>query len=245
MRFFLQTAAALILGVILIAICYFFVDRPVAWFVHDHLSFFGRWVGLGPLASEVLKYFVAAAIVGVVLWRLWKPAGRLQTVLLVVAANVIVTYVLKNFFKWACGRYWPMTWQGSKPSLIATGAYGFNPFHVGPAYTAFPSGHAALVFSIVSILWLCYPRLAVGDGCLPRGVLRRVAWDELPLRRRCDCGGPARLDHRRVDDAMVPAEFEDRLAKRNRDCRFPRRKHVVIEHKSYALEREFHLVSFP
>ena len=76
----------------------------------------------------------------------------------VMAANVIVTYVLKDFFKWACGRYWPITWQGSKPSLIATGDYGFNPFHVGPAFTAFPSGHAALVFSIISILWLCYPR---------------------------------------------------------------------------------------
>ena len=42
--------------------------------------------------------------------------------------------------------------------MIGTGAYGFHPFHSGPGYKAFPSGHAAVVFSVAAILWFSYPR---------------------------------------------------------------------------------------
>jgi membrane-associated phospholipid phosphatase len=153
-----KTAVALILGVILVILCYDFVDRPVAWFVHDHGSFLHGFFPWPPLVSAWLKACVPLAILLVVLWRVWKPGGRFQTVLLAISANLIVTTILKQLVKWSCGRYWPETWNQGNPSLIGNGAYGFHPFHYGAAYESFPSGHAAAVCSVLSILWLSYPR---------------------------------------------------------------------------------------
>ena len=127
----LKTAVALALGVALIAFCYFFVDRPVAWFVHQHSLASGKVLRWLAHLSDRLKDLAPAAIVVVVLWRLWKRAGRFQTVLLAIAANLVVTTVLKQLLKWGCGRYWPMPWREGNPSLIGSGDYGFHPFHAG------------------------------------------------------------------------------------------------------------------
>jgi membrane-associated phospholipid phosphatase len=97
-------------------------------------------------------------IVAVVLWRLCKPGGRFQTVLLAISVNLVVTVAIKQLLKWTCGRYWPAPWLHGNPSLIGSGDYGFHPFHEGPFYDSFPSGHAAVICSVLSILWLCYPR---------------------------------------------------------------------------------------
>jgi membrane-associated phospholipid phosphatase len=78
--------------------------------------------------------------------------------LLAISANLVVTNLLKQLLKWSFGRYWPETWHYNNPSLIGNGAYGFQPFHHGAAYESFPSGHAAVIFSALSILWLSYPR---------------------------------------------------------------------------------------
>jgi len=65
-----KTAAALILGAAAVAVCYFRVDQPVAWFVHRH-----RLVGHDSLAwvavaSAWLKNAAIAAIFAVVAgWR--------------------------------------------------------------------------------------------------------------------------------------------------------------------------------
>jgi membrane-associated phospholipid phosphatase len=154
----LKTAVALALGLALVALCYFFVDRPVAWFVHQHSLVSERILRWPALMSDWFKGLAPAAIVVIVLWRLWKRAGRFQTVLLAVAANLVVTTALKELLKWGCGRYWPMPWPKGNPSLIGSGDYGFHPFHYGLAYESFPSGHAAVTFAVLSILWLCYPR---------------------------------------------------------------------------------------
>ena len=153
-----KTAVALILGIILVVICYYLVDRPVSWFVHDHGQFMRGFLQWPPLVSNWLKTCVPLAILLVVLWWAWKPSGRLQAVLLAISANLIVTTIVKQLLKWGCGRYWPETWTHNNPSLIGSGDYGFHPFHYGAAYESFPSGHAALICSVLSILWLSYPR---------------------------------------------------------------------------------------
>jgi len=153
-----KTVVALILGVILVVICYYFLDRPTAWFVHNHVQFMRGFLQWPPLISEWLKDCLLPAMLLVVLWWVWKPGGRLQTVLLAISANLIVTNVLKQLLKWICGRYWPESWTRNNPSLIGSGDYAFHPFHHGAAYESFPSGHAALICSVLSILWLSYPR---------------------------------------------------------------------------------------
>ena len=49
----------------------------------------------------------------------------------------------------------------NNPSFIRDGVFGFEPFHGGPGYVAFPSGHAVAVCAVLSVLWICYPRFRV------------------------------------------------------------------------------------
>jgi membrane-associated phospholipid phosphatase len=153
---FAKTIVAWILGSILVVVCYFVVDRPVAWFVHDH-RFFGYAVLRWPwLISVWLQQVMPWAIVATVLWWLWKP-GRLQTTFLAISASLIVTTCLKVLLKWGFGRSAAESWRDN-PSLIGSGDYGFHPFRTGIGYDSFPSGHAAIVCSVLAILWLGYPR---------------------------------------------------------------------------------------
>jgi membrane-associated phospholipid phosphatase len=153
-----RTAAALLVGVVLVLICYFFVDRPMAWFVHDHCCWseeFWRWP---PLVSEWMKNAAVLVMMPIVLWWAWKPGGRLQTILAALCAACLSATVLKQFLKWTAGRYWPETWKHQNPSLIGNGAYGFHPFHAGVAYESFPSGHAAVTCAMMAVLWVACPR---------------------------------------------------------------------------------------
>jgi len=140
-----------------VVVCYFFVDRPVAWFVHDHRFYPDDFLHWPPRVSDWLSYLVVVGIVAVAVWRLWQPGGRLQTLLLAIAANLVATAAIKTLLKGLFGRNWPETWN-KKPSLIANGDYGFHPFHFGRDYQSFPSGHAAATFAVISILWLSRPR---------------------------------------------------------------------------------------
>jgi membrane-associated phospholipid phosphatase len=153
-----KAAIALLVSAIAVVVCYYWVDQPVARFVDSHRLV--RHDSLTWLAdlSGCLKHAAIPAILAVVGWWWWKPGGRAQTVLLAISVNLIVTSILKQLLKWGFGRYWPETWTEGNPSLIAGGDYGFHPFHYGTRYESFPSGHAAVIFSVIAILWLSYPR---------------------------------------------------------------------------------------
>ena len=106
----LPPIVALILGGIAVVVCYFYVDRPVAWFVHNHRFYPDNFLLWPPLVSDWLTYLVVLGVVGVIAWRLWRPGDQLQTLLLAIAANLVVTAGIKNLLKWAFGRTWPETW---------------------------------------------------------------------------------------------------------------------------------------
>jgi membrane-associated phospholipid phosphatase len=153
-----RTAIALVVGAVLTVVCYWWVDRPVARFVHDHRLLPAELWRWAPMIASYLNLVAGLAVLGVVLWRIRKPGGRLQTVLLAISLNLVLTTVLKQLLKWGFGRYWPENWETDIPTLIGSEAYGFHPFHYGDAYESFPSGHAAAICAILSILWLSYPR---------------------------------------------------------------------------------------
>jgi membrane-associated phospholipid phosphatase len=77
------------------------------------------------------------------------------------AASLAVATAIKDQLKFAFGRTWPETWVRNNPSFIRDGVFGFEPFHGGPGYAAFPSGHTAAVCAVLSVLWICYPRFRV------------------------------------------------------------------------------------
>lgn len=139
--------------------CYFFVDRPVAWFVHDHLipqnDHFLKYVQEPPGWFDWLAPLV---IVGLMIRRAGGPFTHLEWALLAAALNLIVTLNFKDNLKFVFGRYWPDTWINHNPSFIDTGAYGFNPFHDGVNYASFPSGHTARIVSVMAVFWFAFPK---------------------------------------------------------------------------------------
>ncbi len=150
-----------VLNVTAVTVSYIWLDRPIALFVHDRLqgvNLFALLTHIPDLVTPaVLIAFVAVGLRGLT----DRPLPRLQTVAALAGASLAVADVIKNQLKYAFGRTWPETWVRNNPSFIHDGIYGFNPFHGGPGYASFPSGHTTAICAVMSVLWICYPRFRI------------------------------------------------------------------------------------
>ena len=70
----------------------------------------------------------------------------------------IVAELTKIQLKLVFGRTWPDTFRDNNPSFLRDGVYGFNFFHGGHGYAAFPSGHTAVTCAVISVLWIYCPK---------------------------------------------------------------------------------------
>lgn len=153
-----RSAVALVCCAMLVALCYFFVDRPVAFWVADHHTNRFRilvWVQAPP---PVLQAWAPAAIVALMVRRAWGPFRRWELTLLAACVSLSIAVQLEASLKFCFGRYWPETWTHDNPSLLGNGAYGFHPFSSGPAFGSFPSGHMIRTLAIVAVVWVAFPR---------------------------------------------------------------------------------------
>jgi membrane-associated phospholipid phosphatase len=148
-------AIAVCLAAVLIS--YFWIDRPVAFFVRNHhvnkFTVF-QWLTYPP--PEVQNWS-ALVLTILVVRRAWGPFLRWQKVLLVACLSLIVADDFRISLGDVCGRYWPNTWTHDNPSLIGTGAYGFHPFQRGDDVGSFPSGHAARILSFAAVWVIAMP----------------------------------------------------------------------------------------
>jgi len=142
----------------LVAVSYFWLDRPIARFAHAQLQgvdLFGKLTLIpDALAPIGLAALMAAALRGLT----GRPLSRFLTVILVSGVSLAAAVIVKDHLKFAFGRTWPETWVRNNPSFIRDGVYGFFPFHGGPGYVSFPSGHTTVICTVMTVLWLCYPR---------------------------------------------------------------------------------------
>ena len=147
---------ALAIGAVLI--CYFWIDRPVAFFVYRHhintIKVF-RWLTYPP--PEVQNWS-ALILTILVVRRAWGPFLRWQKVLLVACLSLIVADDFRISLGDVFGRYWPETWAHDNPSLIGTGTYGFHPFQRGDDIGSFPSGHACRILGFAAVWTIAMPR---------------------------------------------------------------------------------------
>ena len=152
------TAALLVCGAC-VTVSYFFVDRPFAYFVYDEFrgyraifDLFGRLPKvLGPLVMGCTLIFGVRAVMG-------RPLTEIQTSIVLSALSLAFSAILTTWLKFSFGRTWPETWVQDNPSLIRDGVHNFNPFHGGPGFAAFPSGHMVAISAIVSAFWFLHPR---------------------------------------------------------------------------------------
>jgi membrane-associated phospholipid phosphatase len=153
------TLLALVGCVLAVVICYYFIDRPVAFFVHDHkiakVEEF-RWLTEPPPLVQSWSPFVLAILA---VRRAVGPWQRWQHTLFLACVSLIVADQFRESLGDVCGRYWPETWHNDNPSLIGTGAYGFHPFETGDDVGSFPSGHAARIMAFATVFWLAMPRV--------------------------------------------------------------------------------------
>jgi hypothetical protein len=119
-----------------------------------------------------------------------RSFSRVQSIALTCSISFISTSLINSQLKYAFGRTWPVTWIENNPSLIQNGAFGFNPFHGGLGFAAFPSGHAAAVCSVSRSLFGDGRSLVVvfklaSDLCCLRSRSRSwTDWRELPFSER-------------------------------------------------------------
>jgi membrane-associated phospholipid phosphatase len=154
---------------------YVWLDRPIATLAHDQLQRFDLFAKLTYI-PEVISPLVIIAFAAIALRALsGRRLSKLQTVAVLAAASLAVTSAIKDQLKFAFGRTWPETWVRNNPSFIRDGVYGFNPFHGGPGYAAFPSGHTAAICAVMSVLWICYPKFralyAIGMAAVAVGLI--------------------------------------------------------------------------
>ncbi|MBX3412537.1 MAG: phosphatase PAP2 family protein [Pirellulales bacterium] len=165
-RFLLGLPVALVVAAILVTGCYLWVDRPVAWYVHDHG--FAQWdrehgnvlkriTNVPDWAEEAAP---AVIVVGVLL-MLARPDWHCPRAVGTTAIVFLISDQIKEQLKFVFGRTWPDTWIDNNPSLIQNGAYGFHPFTGGIAYSSSPSGHTTVTVAAMSVLWVAYPKLRV------------------------------------------------------------------------------------
>ena len=152
-----------------ILICYFWIDRPVAFFVyHHHINKIHVFRCFTYPPPEVQNWS-ALMLTILVLRRAWGPFLRWQKVLLVACVSLIVADDFRISLGDVFGRYWPETWTHDNPSLIGTGTYGFHPFQRGDDIGSFPSGHAARIFGFATVWMIAMPtsRVAATLICAP------------------------------------------------------------------------------
>lgn len=153
-----RSLVAIAACVFAVVVCYWFVDRQVAFFVHRHqIPRFEefRWLTEPP---PLVQSWAPLVLVALAVRRAFGPWRRWQSTLFLACVCVIVADQFRQSLGDLCGRYWPETWHDNNPSLIGTGAYGFHPFEVGHDVGSFPSGHAARIVGFFSVFWVAMPR---------------------------------------------------------------------------------------
>ena len=154
----LRTSIATAVCIAVVSICYFWIDRPVAFFIYHHhintIQVF-RWLTYPP--PEVQNWS-ALVLTILIVRRAWGSFLRWQKTLFVACLSLIVADDFRISLGDVFGRYWPDTWTHDNPSLIGTGTYGFHPFQRGDDIGSFPSGHAARILAFATVWLIAMPR---------------------------------------------------------------------------------------
>lgn len=143
--------------VLTVGLCYFFVDKPVVFFLHAHgfreYSWL-HWIQKIPNVMLPLLPF-ALAYYGYKYYK--KSISHFDRFILHCIVSLILISIVKYPIKYIFARHWPASFCNNL-SLLNDGVYGFSFFNIGKAYEAFPSGNAAKIFSMATIIWYFYPR---------------------------------------------------------------------------------------
>lgn len=148
-------------GAIFVTFCYYWIDRPIAFWVHAHQTHF---VTRGEF-NQIVSIPNPAILVASVLFFLLgfsqltvQPFKHLERVALVSSISLLVGETIKDVLKWVFGRPSPDIWAMSNSSAVGSLEYQFHWFHGVEPFNSFPSGHMTAATAVVAILWIHYPQ---------------------------------------------------------------------------------------
>jgi membrane-associated phospholipid phosphatase len=149
---FNQWLTALVVCAVVIVLCVWFVDLPVALFVNGHIH--------GPKlidhALSIVVAFVPLGVTSIFVCGCVMVAGRplpRWAACLAAAGFSMCWAIATNYFLLQ-----PASGRIDFGTYLATGLYGFVLLH-GHSGMGFPSGHATLTASFLVVFWLFYPRV--------------------------------------------------------------------------------------
>jgi membrane-associated phospholipid phosphatase len=136
----------------------FWFDKPTALLGHD---IFGSRQISGDLAgSRILSVPLVTTSIFVV-FGIFAIMGRqfsiFEWTILLCDISILITDAIKNQLKFVFGRTWPDSWGPHIISFVHDNVYGFHFFQSGGSFESFPSGHAAGVAAVISVLWIVFP----------------------------------------------------------------------------------------
>ena len=152
-----KTFVILAIGCGLVALCYVFVDRPLARFVEVHQFPKIAWLKWVTLPPPILQSWAPAVLCLLMVRRAWGPWRLWERTLLAASVGMILADQFRESLALVAGRTWPDTWIDHNPSYLGDGVFGFHPFHGGEGYASFPSGHEARTLALVLPVWIAYP----------------------------------------------------------------------------------------
>jgi membrane-associated phospholipid phosphatase len=164
-RQFKNWLIGLLITTLLVSASVAWIDKPVALAIG---ATFGSWnLPDAIVGSPGLSIPLATALVFVIFGLLavmGRKFSELERSILLCDISVLAADAVKNQLKFVFGRTWPDSWDPQIISLVHDNVYGFNFFHYGRSFESFPSGHAAVAASVMSVLWMLFPRLGIVCG---------------------------------------------------------------------------------
>jgi membrane-associated phospholipid phosphatase len=164
MNRFVSWLIALALVALAVVVSYVWLDWAIADWVHAHKAVYRSRDIFEPL-THIPDPFIPIGAAAFFVFGLRAIAGapprKLYDVIVACGISVVMAETIKNGLKWFFGRPWPETWRNNNSSWIGNRDYAFHWFHGGGEFSSFPSGHTTATFAVLSVLWICYPRLRV------------------------------------------------------------------------------------
>jgi membrane-associated phospholipid phosphatase len=141
---------ASVLMMVLIAVSYGFIDRPLALYSktlnQDIVQVFQWITELGKSTGYLIGFALLFVFFKYYRRRL-IAANRSLLIFSAIALSGLTADLIKPFV----GRLRPKM-------LFEAGRYGFEPFRIGYEFNSFPSGHATTVFALAAALSFFFPR---------------------------------------------------------------------------------------
>lgn len=151
--------SAFLATVIATIVCVFWIDRPVADLVEQHLRHTPFWNAVAIALSPISLLVLAALffLLGCGAWAMsGRPLARWTRAPLLCSWATMWAVAAEIIFKRIFGRGWP------DPTYTQEHLYGFHWLHGTPHWDSLPSGTAAISVAILAVLWNQSPRWRAG-----------------------------------------------------------------------------------